>query len=114
MKNLFSFDFSHFRGDLFIFLAVGPIASKILAAVLGGILITVWIGGVDYKGLKAIPFMPRQEMLVLFVVLILSSVWNLVYAVGIGLVIASLMFMKKLGDLTSESLNVKPLKKEEA
>ena len=68
----------------------------------------------DYKGLRAIPFMPRTEVIILIVVLVLSSVWNLVYAVGIGLVIASLMFMKKIGDLTSASFNVKPLKQEDA
>jgi len=37
----------------------------------------------------------------------------LVYAVGIGLVIASLMFMKKIGDLTAERSDVKALKEEE-
>lgn len=99
---------------LFILLAIGPIASQIPAAVLAGILITVGIGVMDYKGLRAIPFMPRTEVVILIVVLVLSSVWNLVYAVGIGLVIASLMFMKKIGDLTSASFNVKPLKQEEA
>ena len=97
---------------LVILLVLGPIASKIPAAVLAGILITVGIGVMDYKGLKAIPSMPKDEVLVLIVVLILSTVWNLVYAVGIGLIIASLMFMKKIGDLTGESLNIKPLKKE--
>lgn len=99
---------------LVILLALGPIASKIPAAVLAGILITVGIGVMDYKGLKAMPSMPRQEVIILIVVLALSTFWNLVYAVGIGLVIASLMFMKKIGDLTSESLNVIPLKLEEA
>jgi SulP family sulfate permease len=99
---------------LFILLAVGPIASKIPAAVLAGILITVGIGVMDYKGLKAIPYMPRPEVFILVIVLILSSVWNLVYAVGIGLVIASLIFMKKVGDLTSRSLNIMPLKREKA
>ena len=99
---------------LVILLALGPIASQIPAAVLAGILITVGIGVMDYKGLKAIPAMPRDEVLILIVVLILSTVWNLVFAVGIGLVIASLMFMKKIGDLTSDSLNIVALKKEES
>ena len=99
---------------LFILLAIGPIASRIPAAVLAGILITVGIGVMDYKGLKAIPFMPRQEVLILLVVLVLSSVWNLVYAVGIGLVIASLMFMKKIGDLASQSFGVQPLQPEKS
>ena len=107
---------------LLIMLGLGPIASKIPAGVLAGILITVGIGVMDYKGLKAIPYLPRDvkigpiklssEVLVMIVVLLLSTFWNLVYAVGIGLVIASLMFMKKIGDLTAERSNVKSLKEE--
>jgi SulP family sulfate permease len=95
---------------LIILLALGPIASMIPAAVLAGILITVGFGVMDYKGLKAIPYMPRAEVSIMILVLVLSSVWNLVYAVGIGLVIASLMFMKKIGDLTAENSSVVPLK----
>ena len=94
---------------LFILLALGPIASQIPAAVLAGILITVGIGVMDYKGLKAVPFMPRPEVMIMIVVLILSSVWNLVYAVGIGLVISSLIFMKKMGDLTNDNSSVSKL-----
>jgi len=99
---------------LIILLALGPVASQIPAAVLAGILITVGIGVMDYKGLKAIPNMPRAEVIIMLTVLVLSSVWNLVYAVGIGLVIASLMFMKKIGDLTAERSDVKSLLKEKA
>lgn len=92
-----------------ILLALGPIASQIPAAVLAGILVTVGIGVMDYKGLKALPSMPRTEATVLLIVLVLSSIWNLVYAVGIGLVIASLMFMKEIGDLASEGMKVEPM-----
>lgn len=99
---------------LVVLLAIGPIASQIPAAVLAGILITVGIGVMDYKGLKAIPYMPRPEVIIMLVVLVLSSVWNLVYAVGIGLVIASLMFVKKIGDLTAERSDVKTLAKEKS
>ena len=99
---------------LVVMLALGPVASKIPAAVLAGILITVGIGVMDYKGLRAIPWMPRGEVFVMVVVLVLSSVWNLVYAVGIGLVIASLMFMKKIGDLTAERSKIKSLLEEKA
>ncbi len=105
-----------------VMLGLAPIASKIPAAVLAGILITVGIGVMDYKGLKAIPSLPRDikvgpinlssEVLVMLIVLVLSTFWNLVYAVGIGLVIASLMFMKKIGDLTAERSDVKSLKEE--
>ena len=48
----------------------------------------------------------------MLVVLLLSTFWNLVYAVGIGLIIASLMFMKKIGDLTAMRSDVKSLKEE--
>lgn len=105
-----------------ILLALAPLASQIPAAVLAGILITVGIGVMDYKGLRAIPALPRDikigplklssEVLIMLVVLVLSTFWNLVYAVGIGLVIASLMFMKKIGDLTAERSDVKNLKEE--
>ncbi|GAA4269164.1 SulP family inorganic anion transporter [Hyunsoonleella aestuarii] len=109
---------------LIILLGLGPIASQIPAAVLAGILITVGIGVMDYKGLRAIPSLPKDvkfgpikfsmEVLIMLVVLFLSTFWNLVYAVGIGLVIASLMFMKKIGDLTAERSDVKSLLKEKA
>ena len=92
-----------------ILLALAPIASQIPAAVLAGILITVGIGVMDYKGLKAIPVIPRNEVAIMLIVMILSVTWDLIYAVGIGLVIASLMFMKKIGDLTTEKSLVKSL-----
>ncbi len=98
---------------LTILLALSPVASQIPAAVLSGILITVGIGVMDYRGLRAIPYMPRGEVVIMLVVLILSTFWNLVYAVGIGLVIASLMFMKKIGDLTTKNSDVIPLAEEE-
>ena len=85
---------------LFILLALGPVASQIPAAVLAGILITVGISVMDYRGLKAIPSLPRNmrlgpvrisaDVVIMLVVMVLATVWNLVYAVGIGLIIASL------------------------
>ena len=77
------------------------IASQIPAAVLAGIFITVGIGVMDYRGLRALSKILRSEVGVMFVVLVLAVVWNLVYAVGIGLVLASLSFMKKIGDRIS-------------
>ncbi len=109
---------------LIIMLALAPVASQIPAAVLAGILVTVGIGVMDYKGLKAMPSLPKDiklgplkfssEVVIMLVVLVLSSVWDLVYAVGVGLVIASLMFMKKMGDLTAERSDVKALGEEKA
>ena len=109
---------------LMILLTLGPVASQIPAAVLAGILITVGISVMDYKGLKAIPSLPKDiklgplklssEVIIMLTVMCLATFWDLIYAVGIGLVIASLMFMKKMGDLTAERSDVKSLEKEKA
>ncbi len=50
--------------------------------------------------------------MILLVVMILSSIWDLVYTVGINLVIASLMLMKTMGDLAAQRSDVKTLKEE--
>ena len=95
---------------LVILLALGPIASQIPAAVLAGILITVGIGVMDYKGLRALPKMPREEVIVLLIVLILSVLWNLVYAVGVGMVLSAIIFMKKMADSTAKESEIRKLK----
>ena len=97
---------------LVILLVLGPLASQIPAAVLAGILVTVGIGVMDYKGLNALSKIPRTEVIIMAVVLLLSVFCNLVYAVGIGLVLASLFFMKKMRDLSKDDTRVTTVAKE--
>ena len=107
---------------LFILLALGPVASKIPAAVLSGILITVGIGVMDYKGLRAVTKLPKNikigpiklssEALIMVVVMLLSTFWDLIFAVGVGLIISCLIFMKLIGDLTAKYSEIKGLKEE--
>jgi SulP family sulfate permease len=99
---------------LVILLALSPVASQIPAAVLAGILVTVGIGVMDYKGLNTLSKIPKTEVAVMIVVLLLSVFWNLVYAVGIGLVLASLFFMKKMGDIAKNDARVSTISKEKA
>lgn len=104
---------------LIVLLGLGSVASKIPQAVLAGILVTVGIGVIDYKGLKAISSLPKDikvgpfklssEVLIMFTVMVLATFWDLIYAVGIGLVFASLIFMKKTGDLTAQKSTITPL-----
>lgn len=104
---------------LVILLALGPIASQIPAAVLAGILITVGISVMDYKGLKAVPNLPKDldlkvfklssEVIIMFTVLLLSVFWDLVSAVGIGMIMSALIFMKKMGDATALEAKVSTL-----
>lgn len=107
---------------LVVLLGLGSVASKIPQSVLAGILVTVGIGVMDYKGLRAISSLPKDikigplklssEVLIMLTVMMLATFWDLIYAVGIGLVFASLMFMKKIGDLTAKKSNIKPLAEE--
>ncbi len=92
-----------------IVIALAGFAENIPSAVLAGILITVGIGVMDYKGLKALRSIPKSDVVVMFVVLVLTVVWDLVYAVGIGLVISSLIFMKKMGDVNTRNSSIKNL-----
>ena len=77
-------------------LALGPVASKIPTAVLSGILITVGIGVMDYRGLRELRVMPWPDRIVLLTVLLLTVFWQLVYAVAVGLVLAALLFMRSM------------------
>ena len=97
---------------LLILLVLSPLASQIPAAVLAGILVTVGIGVMDYKGLNALKKIPRTEVIIMVVVLLLSVFWNLVYAVGIGLVLASLFFMKKMADVSKDNTKITTIAEE--
>jgi len=83
---------------LFILLGLGGLASEIPMAVLAGILITVGIGIIDYEGLRHIKTIPVQDTLVMLVVFILTVTVDLLLAVSVGMVMASIFFMKKMGD----------------
>ncbi len=93
-----------------VLLLLGPLASQIPAAVLAGILVTVGIGVMDYKGLKHVGHMPKSEVVVMFLVLILTVFVGLIEAVVIGLVLASVLFMKKISDVVEHRTESTPLK----
>lgn len=84
---------------LFILLVAGPVAALIPYSVLAGILITVGVSILDYKAIKHFKLVPKHDNFVMAVVLTLTVFWSLLYAVGIGLVFAALIFMKKMADI---------------
>lgn len=87
---------------LSVLLAFAPVASLIPSAVLAGVMVTVGIGIMDYKGLKAIRKMPVGDVLVMFVVMLLTIFLDLVIAVAVGLVISALIFMKQMGEISAQ------------
>jgi SulP family sulfate permease len=92
-----------------IIIVLGTIASKIPAGVLAGILITVGIGVMDYRGLKALPKMEWSEKIILLTVLILTVFWQLVFAVAVGLVMAALVFLKRYSDASGSDVTITSL-----
>ena len=85
---------------LVVLLGAGDYAKVIPLPVLAGILITVGIGIIDYKGIKHLLRVPRADAFVMIIVLGLTVFADLLQAVGLGLVMASLLFMKQMGDLS--------------
>jgi SulP family sulfate permease len=84
---------------LAILLALGPLAEAIPMAVLAGILITVGIGIIDVKGLKHIFYAPRGDVIVMLTVLGATVFFDLMLAVGIGMVMAAMILLKRLSDI---------------
>lgn len=94
---------------LMVLLILGPIASKIPLSVLAGILITVGIGVMDYRGLKALGKMPKSDAIVIIVVLLLTVFLDLITAVAVGLILASIILLKKMSDVTARQSSIKTL-----
>mgnify|MGYP003150646802 CR=1 FL=1 len=84
---------------LIVLLFVMHIAAVIPHAVLGGILFHIGVVLIDKDTLKNMRKIPKSDNIVMLTVLILTVFWNLLYAVIIGFVFASLYFMKKMADV---------------
>ena len=89
-----------------VILALGPLASKIPAAVLAGILITVGIDVMDIQGFRELKLMKKEDAVVLLTVLALTVFWQLVYAVAVGFIIALFQFIKKTSDMTESTFKI--------
>ncbi len=87
---------------LLILLGLGKLASQIPLAVLAGILITVGIGIIDTRGIKHIRKVTPTDAVVMIIVLILTVFVDLLQAVAAGMIISSVLFMKRMGDVTQE------------
>lgn len=100
---------------LAILLGLGSLVKYVPLSVLAGILITVGWGIIDFKGFKYITKMPKSDAFVLIVVFLTTVFVDLLTAVGIGMVIACVLFMKRAGDLvegTYSAHEITPFDKE--
>jgi SulP family sulfate permease len=88
---------------LAVLLGLGRFVKFVPLSVLAGILTTVGLGIIDFKGLKDLFKIPRADAVVLVTVLALTVFVDLLIAVGIGMIIASVLFMKRISDLVEAS-----------
>jgi len=94
---------------LAVLLGLGQLAAFIPLAVLAGILIPIGFAIIDKKGLRHITQIPRADSVVLIVVFAITTFGSLIQAVGIGIILASLLFMKRSSDLAEKGTSVKAL-----
>jgi len=91
---------------LAVLLGLGKLAAHIPLCVLAGLLIPIGFKIVDFKGLKHLLKVPRADAIVLILVLFITTFGSLIQAVGIGVALACLLFMKKAGDLSEQGMEV--------
>lgn len=77
----------------------GPLVEQIPMACLAGVLISVGFAIMDYRGLTSIMRSPKSDTAVMLTVLLLTVFADLITAVGVGMALASILFMKKLSDV---------------
>lgn len=86
-----------------VILVFAPLAAKIPMAVLAGILVKVGFDIIDYKFLKVLRLAPKGDLAVMVLVFLITVLDDLILAVGIGVVLSSVIFAIKI----SREMNIK-------
>ena len=89
---------------LAIVLWLGPFASRIPLAVLAGILVKVGLDIIDWGYLRRVRRAPKEGVVLMSVVLLLTVFVDLIVAVTVGTILASLLLVKRMADLQLSSL----------
>ena len=88
---------------LFTILFLAPIASQIALPVLAGILIKVGLDILDYKFIRVIKHAPKNDLWVMLTVFFVTVFVDLITAVGLGVVLASLLIVYRITKATKIS-----------
>jgi len=87
-----------------IALGLGPVVAWVPHAALAGILLKVGVDVIDWRFIRRWHRAPRGDLVLTIVVLLLTVFVDVITAVGIGVVLASLMFVKTMADLQMQSI----------
>jgi len=86
-----------------IVLVAAPLAAKIPNAVLAGILVKVGFDIIDFKYIKTALKGPRWDFFLMLLVLFLTVFLDLITAVGVGVFLAALGYVKLIGDTQTKA-----------
>ena len=89
---------------LIIVLGAGVLAENIPKAVLAGILIKVGTDIIDWDYLRRLRRAPRAGVVIMFTVFFVTVFVDLITAVAIGIIMASLLFMQRMVNLQLETM----------
>lgn len=90
---------------LAVLLGLGSLAAYIPLSVLAGLLIPIGVKIIDTKGLKHLLRVPKADAVVLIIVLLITTFGSLIQAVGLGVALACILFMKKASDLGEKGIS---------
>ncbi len=79
--------------------------SYIPVCVLAAILIKIGYDILDLKVLKVLKYAPKDDLYVLLTVLFLTVFYNLIFALGMGVILAALLYAKRIADDTNIKVN---------
>ena len=89
---------------LAIALGLGPLVAFVPHAALDGILIKVGIDVIDWRFVRRMHRAPRTDLVLMLVVLVLTVFVDVITAVAVGIVMASLAFVKEMAELQVDSI----------
>lgn len=89
---------------LLIFLFLMPLAQYIPMACLAGVLVIVAYNMSGWRTFKQLMKNPKSDVTVLLITFLLTVIFDLTIAIEIGLVIACLLFMRRMAEVTQVSV----------
>lgn len=83
---------------LLVALGLGPVVAAVPNAALAGVLVKVGIDVIDWRFIRRWHRAPRSDQILMLIVLALTVFVDVITAVGVGVVLASLVFVKEMAE----------------
>ena len=94
---------------LLIYFFLMPLAKYIPMSCLAGILVVVSYNMSEWRSFKAILKNPKSDIAVLLVTFFLTVIFDLTVAIEIGILIACLLFMRRMSEVTNVSVETEEI-----